>query len=179
MAFPAAQLESTSHSRILGIKEVMLRLGIGRSSVYRLGDAGTLNQATSLDGCRTAGWFEDEVDALVESRPPAGKKPVMPAVPTPAKSARAGMSSGISAGQTGGPVRRPAESALATIGKQVPDLVPTTMRMMGNVVYLHAPTGRLLMDVGSLSSACPGLKLDSCAITAIEDEVKGAAGTPG
>jgi hypothetical protein len=64
----------------------------------------------------------------------------------------------------------PAESGLADTSKPVTDLVPTTIRILGNVVYLHAPTGKLLMDVGRISPSLPGLKLDLSTIAALEDE---------
>lgn len=86
MASEAAHSESTNHPSILRLPAVMQRLGCGRSTVYRLGKAGILPQADRMEGCSSAGWLEDDVDALVESRRPAGKKPVMPAGPTRAMS---------------------------------------------------------------------------------------------
>lgn len=44
---------------------------------------------------------------------------------------------------------------------------------MGNVVYLHAPTGKFLIEVGNLSSSEPGMKLDPGVIKAIGNEVVG------
>jgi hypothetical protein len=73
------------------------------------------------------------------------------------------------------PVCTIAESGLASTDMTTPDLVPTTFRMMGNVVYLHAPTGKFLMEVGNLSSSEPGMKLHLGAITAIENEAGGSA----
>ncbi len=84
MASQAAH-PGTHHPRILRLDEVMLRLGCGRSTVYRLGKAGILPQAEPIEGCSSAGWLEDDVDALVESRRPAVKKPAMPAGSAPAK----------------------------------------------------------------------------------------------
>jgi hypothetical protein len=72
-------------------------------------------------------------------------------------------------------VRAIADPDLASIAKTTPDLVPTTFRMMGNVVYLHAPTGKFLMEVGNLSPSGLAIKLDLGAISAIENE----AGVPG
>lgn len=47
------------------------------------------------------------------------------------------------------PVRAIADFGLAGIAKTTPDLVPTTFKMMGNVLYLHTPTGKVLMEVGN------------------------------
>ena len=67
-----------------------------------------------------------------------------------------------------------ADSGLANIAKITPDLVPTTIRVMGNVVYLHAPTGKILMEVGNLSQSELRLKLDLGATKAIENEAGGS-----
>jgi hypothetical protein len=44
---------------------------------------------------------------------------------------------------------------------------------MGNVVYLHVPTGKFLIEVGNLSSSEPGMNLDLGVIKAIGNEVFG------
>jgi hypothetical protein len=75
------------------------------------------------------------------------------------------------------PVCTLADSGLANTAMTTPDLVPTTFRWMGNVVFLHAPTGKFLMEVGNLSSSELGLKLDLGAITAIENKAGGSAGS--
>jgi hypothetical protein len=94
----------------------------------------------------------------------------MPAGSAPAKVPQADLRSGTDAGLATGPVGIPAESGPTNVGEHAPDLVPTTLRIMGNVVYLHAPSGKLLMDVGNLSSPGRGMKLDLCAIAATADE---------
>lgn len=66
-----------------------------------------------------------------------------------------------------------ADSGLAPIANPLPDLVPTIFTMMGNVVYLHAPTGKYLIEVGNLSSSEPVMKLDLGVIKAIGNEVFG------
>jgi predicted DNA-binding transcriptional regulator AlpA len=170
MASLAAQPESTSHPRILQLKEVMWRLGCGRSTVYRLGKAGILPQAARLESCSSAGWLEDVVDALVESRRPAGKKSVIPAAAASAKSTYAGTRNGIEDGVAAAPVGTLADSRGAGVNKPASDLVPTTLRILGNVVYLHAASGKLLMDVGNLSAPGRGVKLDVCAIAANADD---------
>jgi hypothetical protein len=73
------------------------------------------------------------------------------------------------------PVGAIADPDLASIAKTTPDLVPTTFRMMGNVVYLHAPTGKVLMEVGNLSPSEPGTKRDLSAPKAIGNEAGGPA----
>jgi len=170
MASMAAQPVSTSHPRILGIKEVMRRLGRGRSTVYRLVNAGILPQAKRLPGCISAGWHEDLVDAVVESLRPDIKNPVMPVVTAPAKSTHAGTRNGIEVGVATAAVGRLADSGAAAVGKPASDLVPTTLQIMGNVVYLHPPTKKLLLEVGNLSGPGRGVNLDMCAIAATPDE---------
>jgi len=73
------------------------------------------------------------------------------------------------------PVRAIADSGLVSIAKTTPDLVPTTFKMMGNVLYLHTPTGKVLMEVGHLSPSELGTKLDLGAIKAIGNEAGGSA----
>jgi hypothetical protein len=68
------------------------------------------------------------------------------------------------------PVCAIADSGPANIAKMTPDLVPTTIRMMGNVVYLHAPTGKVLMEVGNLSLSELLTKRDLGAINAFGNE---------
>ena len=172
MASMAAQPVSTSHPRILRRDEVLLRLGCGRSTLHRLGKAGILPQADRMEGCSSAGWLEDDVDALVESRRSTGKKPVMPAGFAPATPTHAGTRNGTVDSVVTAPVAGPADSNTVGSSKPASDLVPTTLRIMGNVVYLHAPSGRLLMDVGNLSAPGRGVKLDLCAIAATADEAE-------
>ncbi len=68
------------------------------------------------------------------------------------------------------PVDAVADSGLANIAKTTPDLVPTTLRMMGNAVYLHTPTGKVLMEVGNLSPSELGTKLGLGSRKAIGNE---------
>jgi len=67
------------------------------------------------------------------------------------------------------------DPSLASIAMTTPDLVPTTFRMMGNVLYLHAPTGKVLMEVGNLSPSELGTRLDLSAIKALGNETGGPA----
>ncbi len=63
-----------------------------------------------------------------------------------------------------------ADSGFTSIAMTTPDLVPTTFRMMGNVLYWHAPTGKVLMEVGNLSPSELGTTLDLSAIKALRNE---------
>ncbi len=175
MASQAAHPGSTHHPRILRLPAVMQRLGCGRSTVYRLGKAGILPQAEHMEGCSSAGWLEDAVDALVESRRPAGMKPVTPTGPAPAKSTDAGTRNGIEDSVAAAPVAVHADFGAVGADKPASDLVPTTLRIMGNLVYLHTPTGKLLMDVGNLSTPGRGVKLDLSALAATGDEAEESA----
>jgi hypothetical protein len=143
--------------------------------LHRLGKAGILLQAERMEGCSSAGWLEDDVDALVESRRPAGKKPVTPAGSAPAKSTQADTCNGIEDSVATAPVATPADSGAVSVSNTASDLVPTTLRIMGNVVYLHTPTRKLLMDVGDLSAPGRGVKLDLSAIVATGDEAEESA----
>jgi hypothetical protein len=68
------------------------------------------------------------------------------------------------------PVSTIADSGLTRAATTTPDLVPTALRLMGNVVYLHPSTRKLFMEVGNLSSSGLAMKLDLGAISAIENE---------
>ena len=82
--------------------------------------------------------------------------------------------SGSEATVVGNPV---SDSGHARIATPPPDFVPTVLRLMGNVVYLHASTGKLFMEVGSLSSSGLGKKLDLVAVAAIENEAGASGGS--
>jgi hypothetical protein len=96
--------------------------------------------------------------------------PARPLRPVSAKAAQIDTRSGSDAAVASNPVSAMADSGLASTAMTTPDLVPTTLRMMGNVVYLHASTGRLFMEVGNLSPSGLGMKLDPGAITATKSE---------
>lgn len=101
--------------------------------------------------------------------------PARPLRPVSSTGAQIDTSSGSDLSVVGNPAM--ADSGLARIATPTPDLVPTTLRLMGNVVYLHAATGKFLMEVGNLSSSGLGMRLDLGAITATENEADGAAGS--
>lgn len=75
----------------------------------------------------------------------------------------------------GSPVRTIADSGLTSIAMPTPDLVPTTFRVMGKVVYLHGPTGKFLAEVGNLSPTDLETKPDLGTIKAIGNEAGGPA----
>lgn len=160
MATPP-QPEDTGHTRILGTKETMKRLGCSRSSLHRLEKKGILHKAKEPEFCSTAGFLEDQVDALVESRRPDRQEKVQKA-----NAGAVNRSGGRAAGKTLAPAPR-IQQAIAIDGEG-PDLVPTTMRIMGKVVYLHRQSGRLLMEIGKLTAPGQGLRLTPSAIAGIE-----------
>lgn len=162
MATQTPQPERTSHPRILGIEEVKARLGCSRSSVHRLEKKGILHKAKELECCSTAGWLEDEVNAVVESRRPDRKEqaPI-------AKTGNANTRGRREAEKATGPKPQAIEPTIANADERQ-DLVPTTLRIMGKVVYLHGPSGRLLMEVGKVSAPGPGLKLNPSTISGIQ-----------
>ncbi|MFP5206137.1 MAG: helix-turn-helix transcriptional regulator [Acidobacteriota bacterium] len=55
-------------SRIIGLKEVMLRVPWSKTKIYRDMKAGKFPpQAQKLEGSTSAGWHEDAIDNFVES----------------------------------------------------------------------------------------------------------------
>ncbi len=54
-------------TRILRIRDVMLRTALSRSQIYRLIDRGEFPQQIRL-GERAAGWIEEEVARWLQSR---------------------------------------------------------------------------------------------------------------
>jgi hypothetical protein len=93
--------------------------------------------------------------------------------PVPAEVAQIDTRSGSDAAVASNPVSTMADSGLARAATTTPDLVPTALGLMGNVVYLHAPTGKLFLEVGNLSSSGLAMKLDLGVIKAIGNEVFG------
>jgi prophage regulatory protein len=61
--------------RLIRLSEVLLRTGLGRSTLYASMDAGTFprNVQLSADG-RARGWVESEIDEWVASRISASRK---------------------------------------------------------------------------------------------------------
>jgi hypothetical protein len=99
--------------------------------------------------------------------------PARPLRPVSSTGAPIETSSASAAAVASSPVCTKADSSLPSSATITPDLMPTTFRMMGNVVYLHAPTGKFLVEVGNLSSSEPGMMLDPGVTKAIGNEVVG------
>jgi len=97
--------------------------------------------------------------------------------PVPAKVAQIDTRSGSDAAVASNPVSTTADSGLARAATTTPDLVPTALGLMGNVVHLHAPSGKLFLEVGNLSSSGLPMKLDLGAISAIENEAGVSGGS--
>ena len=57
--------------RILRIPEVLERVGLSRSTVWRLAQADQFPKPVKLGG-RAVGWIEEEIDAWIASRSRAG-----------------------------------------------------------------------------------------------------------
>src|SRR5208282_616932 len=98
---------------------------------------------------RTAGWFEDDIDAWIEGRRPgktwAGRSKVGASQP-PSES-----------GKTARSVPDQLIHAVDRQKTQAPtirefSLVPTGLVVFGRAVYLHQPTKQLLLDIGKLDS---------------------------
>ncbi|MGA9206540.1 MAG: hypothetical protein WB347_01990, partial [Terriglobales bacterium] len=103
--------------------------------------------------------------------------PARPLRPESSTGTQIETSSGIDAAVASNPVCTTADSGLPGTATISPDLVPTIFTMMGNVVYLHAPTGKFLIEVGNLASTEPGMKLDLSAIKVIGNEAVGSVGS--
>ena len=100
-----------------------------------------------------------------------------PLRPVSAKVAQINTRSGSDVAVASNPVSTMADSGLARAATTTPDLVPTALRLKGNVVYLHASTRKLLIEVGNLSSTGLAMKLDLSAISAIENEAGVSGGS--
>lgn len=103
--------------------------------------------------------------------------PARPLRPVSAKVAQINTRSGSDVAVASNPVSTMADSGLARAATTTPDLVPTALRLKGNVVYLHASTRKLLIEVGNLSSTGLAMKLDLSAISAIENEAGVSGGS--
>src|SRR5579863_6548213 len=53
--------------RVLRLPQAMEKSGLGRDSIYRLGNMGRFPKPIKL-GQRASGWFEDEIDAWLDQR---------------------------------------------------------------------------------------------------------------
>lgn len=62
---------SLSNRRILRLKSVTQRTGLSKSSIYKLASTGEFPKQRQLASSRSSGWFSDEVQAWIDSRPTA------------------------------------------------------------------------------------------------------------
>lgn len=53
--------------RLLRLKEVKMRVGLGRSTIYRWISEGRFPKPVRL-GCRSVGWLESTIDSWIKSR---------------------------------------------------------------------------------------------------------------
>ena len=58
---------SQNPERLIRLPEVKRRVGLGRSTIYRLMDLGTFPKARKL-GLRAIGWSEAEIDGWIASK---------------------------------------------------------------------------------------------------------------
>ena len=139
------------HPRIIRLPEVILRVGKGKTSIYQDLKRGLFPpQAKRLNGSRSAGWFEDEIDKYLAAR----------------RNGREWAGVETASGESQGscipsaallPVQpdknRNTKPALQQIPNTIPayqegDLMQTGMKLMGGDVYLHHATGRLFLELG-------------------------------
>lgn len=59
--------------RLLRLSQVLDKLGISRSTLYRLEDAGILPKRRRISE-NAVGWVEEELDEFIASRPPPPSK---------------------------------------------------------------------------------------------------------
>ena len=65
--------ETVSGTRILRLPEVLYRVGIGRSTLYKLIAAGEFPAPVKLAG-NAVGWYSTDIDDWIASRPRTGKE---------------------------------------------------------------------------------------------------------
>lgn len=62
----------TATPRMLRLPQVIALTGLGRDSIYRLGNAGQFPRPRKISE-RASAWREDEIQKWIESRPVAGE----------------------------------------------------------------------------------------------------------
>lgn len=62
----APQTSNTSSARLLRLKEVMTRVGLGRATVYRMIQADQFPRPVKIGGAST--WVEGEIQAWINER---------------------------------------------------------------------------------------------------------------
>lgn len=68
----ALEEENQTPSRILRLREVLMKVGLGRASIYRAIAAGTFPKPLAL-GERARGWLESAINQWVASRTTANR----------------------------------------------------------------------------------------------------------
>jgi prophage regulatory protein len=69
--------ERNRQRRIIRIPEIEKRFGRCRSTIYRLISVGKFPRPVQLPGTAIKGWYEDEVDAVIDSFEPATMTPAV------------------------------------------------------------------------------------------------------
>ena len=59
--------------RILRLWEVIQRVGLGKSQIYALKKRKLFPQSVKISA-RAVGWYDDEIDEYVETRPRSGRR---------------------------------------------------------------------------------------------------------
>jgi predicted DNA-binding transcriptional regulator AlpA len=162
MASLVDNTDGNKHTRILRLPEVMDRTGDSRSTIYRLDKKGILLRAKQLDGSSSVGWHEDSVDALVELRraDPISASQIVLTTRAKALQVPALTHHDRDAQGAKNPLRIPAgrsTSKSARIRERSTELQATSIMIMGNKVYFHAPTGKLFMEVGKAPAFLTGV----------------------
>lgn len=139
-------------SRIIGLKEVMLRVPWSKTKIYGYMKAGKFPpQAKKLEGSTSAGWYEEDVDEFLET--------LRPEQSTKDRSALAIEDIQEDVAEEDHP-RRPlplelrtgaAPARRAVKAAEGETLIRTGMKLQGQEVYCHLPSRKLLVAVGSMS----------------------------
>ena len=59
--------------RVLRLKQVQAQTGLSRSTIFALQQRGLFPQSIKI-GPRATGWYEDEVQDYIETRPRTGRE---------------------------------------------------------------------------------------------------------
>lgn len=150
-------IERPEHRRKIRLPEVLERTGLRRSTVYEKMEEGSFPKQAKAPGTRTAMWWEDEIDDWNAS-PTKASSPRFKAGSPPGRqqkqvsaeseiSLRVAPAHGTSRQKQILP-RRP--------GGEMTGLERTGITFLGQEVYLHTASKKLLLDVGSLLCELPG-----------------------
>jgi len=152
---PATFKPENSKSRIIGLEEVLSRVPWSESKIRRDIKAGKFPpQAKKLAGSTSAGWYEDDIDDLLESLRPE-----------PAAKDRSALEKEVFQREVAGAdhPHRPLPSNLRNVtaptrravkAEEEETLIRTGMKLQGQDVFCHLPSRKLLVVVGSMSDEC-------------------------